>query len=170
MEPQKTKKKWTMKMFESRERKLVLSSAFAVLFTAGCAVGPNYQRPSALGTNNPMPAAFAGIEALYSEPVFVMAIVLVLVLFVVAAAGVSLHAPAFEAPDEPHHYDYARWVASHGKLPDKVPENPNEWETLDWYNDQWIQPPLYYMAMSPIVSAARARTSGALWTASTRSM
>ncbi len=96
--------------------------------------------------------------------------VLPLTIFVSTAGLWLLGTPHFEAPDEPHHYDYARWVASHGKLPDTVPKNPNEWETLDWYNDQWIQPPLYYMAMSPIVIAAGARTSGALWTASARSI
>jgi len=62
MEPQKTKMKWTMKALEFRKWKLVLGSAFAVLLTAGCAVGPNYQRPMVLGTNA-MPAAFAGSTA-----------------------------------------------------------------------------------------------------------
>ena len=83
-----------------------------------------------------------------------------LTVFASGAGLWLLITPHFEAPDEPHHYDYVRWVASHGKLPDAVPENPNEWETLDWYNDQWIQAPLYYLAMSPVVVAAGATTAG----------
>ncbi len=38
--------------------KPVLCSALAALFMTGCAVGPNYQRPSALGTNA-LPTAFS---------------------------------------------------------------------------------------------------------------
>ncbi|MEI7729890.1 MAG: efflux transporter outer membrane subunit [Verrucomicrobiota bacterium] len=41
------------------KRTLFLSSACAVVLLAGCAVGPNYQRPSALGTNA-IPATFTG--------------------------------------------------------------------------------------------------------------
>jgi len=59
MEPEKNR---PMKMLETRKLELVLSSAFAVVLMAGCAVGPNYQRPSAIGTNA-MPVAFAGTTA-----------------------------------------------------------------------------------------------------------
>ncbi|MGD0539613.1 MAG: efflux transporter outer membrane subunit [Verrucomicrobiota bacterium] len=51
-----------MKMPEIRRLKPVLGGACAVLLLAGCTVGPNYQRPAALGTNA-MPAAFAGTAA-----------------------------------------------------------------------------------------------------------
>jgi NodT family efflux transporter outer membrane factor (OMF) lipoprotein len=51
-----------MKMLETRKLEPVLSSAFAVVLLAGCAVGPNYQRPSAIGTNA-MPVTFAGTTA-----------------------------------------------------------------------------------------------------------
>jgi outer membrane protein, multidrug efflux system len=47
-----------MKKLKFRNLKPVLCSALAVLLMAGCAVGPNYQRPPALGTNS-MPAAFS---------------------------------------------------------------------------------------------------------------
>lgn len=59
MEPEKNR---PMKMLETRKLEPVLSSAFAVVLMAGCAVGPNYQRPSAIGTNA-MPVAFAGTTA-----------------------------------------------------------------------------------------------------------
>ena len=49
---------WSMKKLKSRHLKPVLSSTLAALFLAGCTVGPNYQRPSALGTNA-LPTAFS---------------------------------------------------------------------------------------------------------------
>ena len=47
-----------MKRHETRPGKAAFGSAVVAALLAGCAVGPNYQRPSALGTNA-MPTAFA---------------------------------------------------------------------------------------------------------------
>ena len=51
-----------MKILNICTVKLYLSGAFAIVLMAGCSVGPDYQRPPALGTNA-MPAAFAGTTA-----------------------------------------------------------------------------------------------------------
>jgi NodT family efflux transporter outer membrane factor (OMF) lipoprotein len=51
-----------MKMLKRSDLPAVLGSFGALLLLAGCNVGPDYQRPSALGTNA-MPAAFTGKTA-----------------------------------------------------------------------------------------------------------
>jgi len=48
-----------MKNFEMRKINLILTGTLGAALLAGCAVGPKYERPSALGTNA-MPAAFSG--------------------------------------------------------------------------------------------------------------
>jgi 4-amino-4-deoxy-L-arabinose transferase-like glycosyltransferase len=53
----------------------------------------------------------------------------------------SFAVPIFEAPDEPHHWDYAQYLHQHKELP--------------FYNSVFIeanQPPLYYLLMSPFAS------------------
>jgi hypothetical protein len=42
--------------------------------------------------------------------------------------------PPFEGPDELQHYDYARYVAVTGHLPNRIPATPNE----GWYTGRWI--------------------------------
>jgi hypothetical protein len=49
--------------------------------------------------------------------------------------------PPFEGPDELHHYDYARYVAVTGHLPDRVPATATEG---GWYTGLWTQEGLYY--------------------------
>jgi 4-amino-4-deoxy-L-arabinose transferase-like glycosyltransferase len=51
--------------------------------------------------------------------------------------------PIFEAPDEPHHWDYARYVHDHWKLP--------------FYTTALLeanQPPLYYFLIAPVAKRA----------------
>jgi outer membrane protein, multidrug efflux system len=56
------KMSWSMKMFDTRHVKTAVGSVLAAVLIAGCAVGPDYQRPAALATNA-MPAAFAETTA-----------------------------------------------------------------------------------------------------------
>ena len=49
-----------MKMIKIFHRKTVWAAVFAAAMLAGCAVGPDYQRPAAVATNA-LPAAFAGV-------------------------------------------------------------------------------------------------------------
>ncbi len=56
--------------------------------------------------------------------------------------------PPFEGPDELQHYDYARYVAVNGRLPDRPPRSAN---ADGWYTGQWIQEPLYYWTLGQIL-------------------
>ncbi|MFB3854942.1 MAG: ArnT family glycosyltransferase [Vicinamibacterales bacterium] len=57
--------------------------------------------------------------------------------------------PPLEAPDEPSHYDMARYIAAEGRLPDHLQD-----DRTVWYDGEWFQPPLYYALLSPVVSLA----------------
>jgi hypothetical protein len=61
--------------------------------------------------------------------------------------------PPFDAPDETAHYDYARYIAANGHLPDHVPTAVREG---DWYTTHWPQPPLYYALVSVVIRAVHA--------------
>lgn len=74
--------------------------------------------------------------------------VLVLGLYLATTGLWLLVTPPFEAPDEPSHYDFVRFIALTKSLPDARPEIRD-----GWYYDEWIQPPLYYIVLSPILSA-----------------
>jgi 4-amino-4-deoxy-L-arabinose transferase-like glycosyltransferase len=56
----------------------------------------------------------------------------------VAGAGYSVATPIFEAPDEPFHFAYVRWLASGRGLPVVDPLRPEAWR------QEGTQPPLYY--------------------------
>lgn len=55
--------------------------------------------------------------------------------------------PPFEAPDENLHYDFIVFLATTRKLPDANPAT-----RVGWQAHEWIQPPLYYALMAPIVA------------------
>lgn len=70
-------------------------------------------------------------------------IALVIAAFVVLSAAFSIATPIFEAPDEPEHFFYARYLAQTWKLP--LPEKDTLWA------QEATQPPLYYaLAAVPI--------------------
>ncbi len=56
--------------------------------------------------------------------------------------------PPFEAPDEPQHYDYVRFVAVNGHLPDKVPSHVNEG---NYFTSEWTQETFYYWALGLVL-------------------
>jgi hypothetical protein len=68
-----------------------------------------------------------------------------LLAFAVLATGYSLATPLFEAPDEPWHYAYIRWVAEGHGLPRL--DDPSSGA-----NQEVAQPPLYY-ALAALVSS-----------------
>jgi hypothetical protein len=52
--------------------------------------------------------------------------------------------PPFEGSDEVQHYDYARYVAVNGHLPDRVPSSINDGGFL---TGEWTQEPAYYVML-----------------------
>jgi hypothetical protein len=63
----------------------------------------------------------------------------VVALTFLAAVGYGVLVPLGEAPDEPGHYNYARILASEGRLPTSEEEH------------EAFQPPLYYALAAPLV-------------------
>jgi hypothetical protein len=80
---------------------------------------------------------------------------MLVLLLLYAATSLSwlIVTPPFDAPDEPAHYDYARYIAATGHLPDHVPTALREG---DWYTTHWPQPPLYYVLLSVVVRSVHA--------------
>lgn len=67
----------------------------------------------------------------------------ILLLYLAVAVGFSVATPIFEAPDEPEHFFYARYLAQTGRLP--VAEEGARWA------QEATQPPLYYaLVAAPI--------------------
>ncbi|MEW5800936.1 MAG: DUF2142 domain-containing protein [bacterium] len=65
-------------------------------------------------------------------------IVWVIVLFVFFSLAFSLTVPVFDAPDEPYHFEYIRFLAEHKNLPNQTVEELSL--TTEGFN-----PPLYYL-------------------------
>lgn len=64
-------------------------------------------------------------------------------------AGAWLAAvPPFEGPDELQHYDYARYVAYYGHLPDRIPSTLNEG---GWFTVQRVQEGAYYWTLGHLL-------------------
>lgn len=70
----------------------------------------------------------------------------ILALFLLLGAAYSLIVPAFETPDEPFHYAFARHIAQGNGLPVQDPRSPGPWA------QEGSQAPLYYL----IIGAATA--------------
>lgn len=64
---------------------------------------------------------------------------LILALFLLVGLAYSLVVPAFETPDEPFHYAFARHIAQGNGLPVQDPRAPGPWA------QEGSQAPLYYM-------------------------
>jgi 4-amino-4-deoxy-L-arabinose transferase-like glycosyltransferase len=61
--------------------------------------------------------------------------------------------PPFEGPDELQHYDYARYVAYYGHLPNRIPATLNEG---GWFTVQWVQEGAYYWTLGQMLRVAGA--------------
>jgi hypothetical protein len=80
-------------------------------------------------------------------------VLVLLLLYAATSLSWLIVTPPFDAPDEIAHYDYARYIAATGHLPDHVPTALREG---DWYLTHWPQPPLYYVLVSQAVRAVHA--------------
>lgn len=91
------------------------------------------------------------------------AMALILLLYLITATQYAILTPAWQAPDEPAHYNYVRYVAEHGTLPTLQPGDfpaayleeiksrrfPSEMSIEPLRYESW-QPPLYYILATPI--------------------
>jgi hypothetical protein len=82
-----------------------------------------------------------------------LAMLVLLLLYAATSLSWLIVTPPFDAPDELAHYDYARYIAATGHLPNHVPTGLREG---DWYTSHWPQPPLYYALVSVVVRAVHA--------------
>lgn len=64
---------------------------------------------------------------------------LILTIFLLVGFTYSLVVPAFETPDEPFHYAFARHIAQGNGLPEQDPQAPGPWA------QEGSQAPLYYL-------------------------
>ncbi|HEX9115929.1 MAG TPA: glycosyltransferase family 39 protein [Anaerolineae bacterium] len=90
-------------------------------------------------------------------------LLLILVFYLALGSLYALYTPAWQAPDEPAHYNYVRYLADNGRFPvlhpgdyphayleqikhDKFPPN----EPVDGIRYESHQPPLYYALAAPV--------------------
>ncbi len=89
---------------------------------------------------------------------------LILTAYVALAAAYSLGTPHWEAPDEPSHYLYAEYLATHGSLPPRAaPQRGHFW--LNGYVTslyEWHQPPLYYALVAPQIAVVNLLIPGTI--------
>ncbi|MCD6288953.1 MAG: glycosyltransferase family 39 protein [Anaerolineae bacterium] len=96
--------------------------------------------------------------------------VLIILAYVAIAGMYAAYTPAWQAPDEPAHYNYIRYLAESGRLPVLQPGDYNQeyLETIKarrFPSDMPIapiryefhQPPLYYLLATPIYWVTRGR-------------
>ncbi len=110
------------------------------------------------------PAAIAGRAALFN-------ILLAMIVLIEAASGTlyAIKTPAWEAPDEPAHFNYVRHIAETGTLPVLVNGDYNQaylekikaakfppGMSIDSIRYEMYQPPLHYLAAVPVFLASRA--------------
>jgi 4-amino-4-deoxy-L-arabinose transferase-like glycosyltransferase len=98
-------------------------------------------------------------------------LILIIAVYLLAGGLYAVYTPAWQAPDEPAHYNYVRFVAEHGDLPVLRPGDypaayleqiksarfPLDMPIDPIRYEAW-QPPLYYLLATPIYQLA----SGAL--------
>jgi len=102
---------------------------------------------------------------------FPLLLILILVLYLALGALFAVYTPAWQAPDEPAHYNYARYLVEKGNFPvlhmgDYPHAYLEEIKSRDFPADlsiapiryEFHQPPLYYALLAPLY----ALTGGAL--------
>lgn len=77
----------------------------------------------------------------------------VVLLYVSITLAWFLVLPPFEGPDELQHYDYARYIATTGHLPDRAPAVVNEG---GYYTGMWVHEGLYYWLLAQVLVAVDA--------------
>jgi len=94
---------------------------------------------------------------------------LILLAYLVLACAYAIYTPAWQAPDEPAHYNYVRHIAETGTLPELRPgDYPAEYleeikaarfapgYSIDPIRYESHQPLLYYVLATPVFLSARA--------------
>ena len=98
-------------------------------------------------------------------------LILIVAVYLLVGGLYAIYTPAWQAPDEPAHYNYVRFLADHGRLPELHPGDypaayleqiksarfPADMPIDSIRYESW-QPPLYYILAAPIYRL----TSGAL--------
>lgn len=98
-----------------------------------------------------------------------MVLLLICVVYVLTAALYATFTPKWQAPDEPAHFNYIRSIGDTGALPVLQPGDYNQdyleaikaakfpaSMPVDAIRYESYQPPLYYLAATPVYLAARA--------------
>lgn len=103
-----------------------------------------------------------------------MWLTLILITYLGVAATFAVYTPAWQAPDEPAHYNYVAQVAANGCCPiieggdwdseylEQLKSNrfsPNMLENLSQVQYEDHQPPLYYLMAAPIFRGTRGNLS-----------
>jgi 4-amino-4-deoxy-L-arabinose transferase-like glycosyltransferase len=92
-----------------------------------------------------------------------LSLVLIAAVYLVVGGLYAIYTPAWQAPDEPAHYNYVRFLAEHGRLPELRPGDypaayleqikstrfPPDMPIDSIRYESW-QPPLYYILAAPI--------------------
>jgi 4-amino-4-deoxy-L-arabinose transferase-like glycosyltransferase len=93
----------------------------------------------------------------------------ILLVYLLLASAYAAYTPAWQAPDEPAHYNYIRYIAEHGTLPELKPgDYPAGYleeikaarfarpYSIDPIRYESHQPPLYYLLATPVFLLGRA--------------
>jgi 4-amino-4-deoxy-L-arabinose transferase-like glycosyltransferase len=95
-------------------------------------------------------------------------LLVILALYVILGVLYAVHTPPWQAPDEPAHYNYVRFVATTGGFPVlQMGDYPHGYMeeiksrkfppdlSIDPIRYEFHQPPLYYVLLAPIYAAVR---------------
>ena len=95
-------------------------------------------------------------------------LLVILALYVILGVLYAVRTPAWQAPDEPAHYNYVRFVATTGGFPVlQMGDYPHGYMeeiksrkfppdlSIDPIRYEFHQPPLYYVLLAPIYAAVR---------------
>jgi len=92
---------------------------------------------------------------------------LILVIYLVLGGAYALYTPLWQVPDEPAHFNYIKYIAEHGQLPELKPgDYPHDYleeikarrfpptMSIEPIRYEAHQPPLYYLLAAPIYLVA----------------
>lgn len=101
-----------------------------------------------------------------SRQLALFALLILILAYLFIAASYAIDTPPWQAPDEPAHYNYIRYIAEHGSLPvlsngdydetynaefTRTPHNVQSM-SIDPFRYEFYSPPLYYLLAAPVYS------------------